>query len=158
MGIPAESVTKVRKACYGLVDAPLEWYRSICEFFSSIGLRRCWSDPCCWYLKEGDSLIGLISAHVDDFIFTGNEENPRWKSTLAAIQKEYKWGDWEEGHFTQCGIQIQQHADSSFSLSQEKYVEELKYINLRAFRRKDRKASTDDHEKSQLRTLLGGIS
>eukprot|EP00435_Cladocopium_sp_Y103_P048422 s1300_g14.t1 len=29
MGLPPESITKVRKACYGLVDAPLEWYRSV---------------------------------------------------------------------------------------------------------------------------------
>ncbi|CAE7362999.1 RE1, partial [Symbiodinium sp. CCMP2456] len=27
LGIPEGSVTKVQKACYGLVDAPLEWYR-----------------------------------------------------------------------------------------------------------------------------------
>ena len=34
MKIPKESITKVKKACYGLVDAPLEWYRSICLFFN----------------------------------------------------------------------------------------------------------------------------
>eukprot|EP00439_Symbiodinium_sp_Y106_P034056 s2629_g4.t1 len=27
LGIPAGSVTRVKRACYGLVDAPLEWYR-----------------------------------------------------------------------------------------------------------------------------------
>ena len=35
MNLPEESVTKVRKACYGLVDAPLEWYRSISAFFDT---------------------------------------------------------------------------------------------------------------------------
>ena len=30
MGLAPGSITKVRRACYGLVDAPLEWYRSIC--------------------------------------------------------------------------------------------------------------------------------
>ena len=158
MGLPAESVTKVKKACYGLVDAPLEWYRSVCSFFSTLGLKRCWSDACCWTLVVRGQLQGIISGHVDDFIFSGNDESPEWKAVIEAIQKEYKWSDWEEGKFQQCGIQIEQHADFSFSLSQEKYVDDLKYINLRAHRRRDRKSETDDVEKTQLRALLGGVS
>lgn len=51
-----------------------------------------------------------------------------------------------------------QDADFSISLSQEKYVDELKYINIRAHRRKEQHAETDECEKSQLRSLLGGIS
>ena len=40
MGLPPESMTRVKKACYGLVDAPLEWYRSICLFFERLGLKK----------------------------------------------------------------------------------------------------------------------
>ncbi|CAL1160364.1 unnamed protein product [Cladocopium goreaui] len=29
-------------SCYGLVDAPLEWYRSISDFFAKLGLQKCW--------------------------------------------------------------------------------------------------------------------
>ena len=158
MGLPAESVTKVKKACYGLVDAPLEWYRSVCSFFSSLGLKRCWSDACCWILVVKGQLEGIISGHVDDCIFSGNISSPEWKAVIESIQKEYKWSDWEEGKFQQCGIQIEQHADFSFSLSQEKYVDVLKYINLRAHRRRDRKSLTDEVEKTQLQALLGGVS
>ena len=158
MGLPPESITKVRKACYGLVDAPLEWYRSICECFERLGLKRCWSDPCCWiYLQDG-SLKGIISGHVDDFLFSGDEKCAGWTAILAAIKQEYKWGDWEHTRFVQCGVLLEQHEDFSFSLSQEKYVEDLKYINLRAHRKKDRSSPTDDWEKTQLRTLLGGVS
>ena len=158
MGLPPESITKVRKACYGLVDAPLEWYRSICGCFGRLGLKRCWSDPCCWiYLQDG-SLKGIISGHVDDFLFSGDEKCAGWTAILAAIKQEYKWGDWEHTRFVQCGVLLEQHEDFSFSLSQEKYVEDLKYINLRAHRKKDRNSPTDDWEKTQLRTLLGGVS
>ena len=45
-----------------------------------------------------------------------------------------------------------------FSLSQPKYAENLKCINLRAFRKKDRNAPTEESEKTQLRALLGGVS
>ena len=158
MGLPENSLTRVKKACYGLVDAPLERYRSVCSFFSTLGFRRCWSDPCCWTLHEGPKLVGVISAHVDDFLFSGLENNALWNSAIQAIQKEYKWSDWEENRFVQCGVTVEQLADGTFELSQEKYVEDIKYINLRAHRRKDRKAVTDEIEKSQLRALLGALS
>lgn len=101
---------------------------------------------------------GIISGHVDDFLFSGDETHEGWCTVLKSIQTEYKWGDWEEKRFTQCGVQVEQHEDFSFSLSQSKYVEDLKYINLRAFRKKDRNAPTEESEKTQLRALLGGVS
>ncbi len=158
MNIPCESITKVRKACYGLVDAPLEWYRSICEFFGRIGLHRCWSDPCCWLYIESGNTKGVISAHVDDFLFSGDEQHPGWCSILESIKKEYRWSDWEDGKFIQCGVMVEQLPDFSFQLSQEKYVQDLKYINLRAQRKKDKHSETDAWEKTQIRALLGGIS
>ncbi len=158
MGIPIDSITKVQKACYGLVDAPLEWYRSICTFFETLGLRRCWSDPCCWILKNGEQVSGIISGHVDDFLFSGSETDPLWQKVSEAIKSEYKWSDWEQSHFTQCGVMVEQHQDHSFSFFQAKYVDDLKYINLRSHRKKDRSAATDDWEKTQLRALLGGLS
>ena len=71
MGLPSDAAVRVKKACYGLVDAPLEWYRSICTFFSKIGLRRCWSDPCCWtYVKDGvlrglSAEVGMLLSEVN---------------------------------------------------------------------------------------------
>ena len=114
MGIPAESAVRVKKACYGLVDAPLEWYRSVCEFFSQLGFRRCWSDPCCWILVKDGVLKGLISAHVDYFPFSGSESDPVWVAAMAAIKEQFKWSDWQRDQFVQCGVLIEQHADFSF--------------------------------------------
>ena len=48
MNLPAGTVTRLKRACYGLVDAPLEWYRTVAEFLESIGLTRLWSDACAW--------------------------------------------------------------------------------------------------------------
>ena len=158
MGLAPETMTKVRKACYGLVDAPLEWYRSISEYFHTLGLRRCWSDPCCWTFVDKNELQGIISGHVDDFVFSGNEDNVAWKSVLESIQRQYKWSDWESEQFTQCGIKVERYADGTYALSQEAYIEELKYINIRAHRKQDKHSETDDWEKGQLRTLLGGVS
>lgn len=158
MSLPENSVVRVKKACYGLVDAPLEWYRSVSEFFLQLGFRKCWSDPCCWVLEKNQRLHGLVSGHVDDFLFSGSSQDPTWVAARAAIQKEFKWSDWESKKFTQCGVLIEENDDGSYFLSQESYVDDLKYINVRAHRRKEKGAPLDERERSQLRTLLGGLS
>ena len=157
LGIPPGSVTKVQKACYGLVDAPLEWYRSVDTFLREQGFTKLWSDPCCWVLREQGQLRGAISGHVDDFLFSGKEGDTLWESKLAAIKAKFKWGDWEEKKFTQCGVVVEQ-TNEGFELSQPTYLENLHEINICASRKKDRSQATSDKEKSQLRALLGGIS
>ena len=73
MGIPEGSITKVKRACYGLVDAPLEWYKTVASFLESLGLERLWSDACAWVWRPNHQLRGMIAGHVDDFLFSGRE-------------------------------------------------------------------------------------
>ena len=157
LGIPPDSITKVKKACYGLVDAPLEWYRSADTFLQSLGFTKLWSDPCCWVLRIQGELRGAISGHVDDFLFCGKQDDATWEAKLQAIRDHFKWGDWEEGRFTQCGVVVEQKPEG-FELSQPSYLENLQEISVNASRRKDPTQSTSDKEKTQLRALLGGIS
>lgn len=158
MGLPPNSLTRVKKACNGLVDAPLEWYRSVSTFFAQLGLKRTWSDPCCWTLQKQGKLHGISTGHVDDFMFSGHPEDKVWQAVEKAIKAEYRWTDWEQDKFVQCGVLIEREQDGSYSLSQEKYVEDLKYIPIRASRKRDKHSHTDEYEKTQLRALLGGIS
>ena len=157
LGINPGSITKVRKACYGLVDAPLEWYRSVDTYFRELGFERLWSDSCCWALREEGTLRGIISGHVDDFLFAGKQGDRLWESKLQAIQGRFKWGDWEADRFTQCGVVIEQKAQG-FELSQPNYLDGVHEININATRKKNRDSPTTEREKTQLRALLGGIS
>ncbi|CAE7515030.1 RE1 [Symbiodinium sp. CCMP2456] len=157
LNIPEGSVTKVQKACYGLVDAPLEWYRSVDQFLKELGFTRLWSDACCWVLREKGVLRGVVSGHVDDFLFGGRQGDELWESKLQAIKAKFKWGDWEAGKFTQCGVIVEQ-TPQGFELSQPSYLENLHEINVCASRKKLRGDPTTEREKSQLRALLGGIS
>ena len=95
MNLPENSVTKIKRACYGLVDAPLEWYRTVDSFLQSIGMERCSSDACMWCYRDEGELKGLISGHVDDFIFGGDDAHQGWCEKLRQIQEQFRWGDWE---------------------------------------------------------------
>ncbi|CAE6969386.1 RE2 [Symbiodinium sp. CCMP2592] len=157
LDLPEGSVTRVKKACYGLVDAPLEWYRSVDQFLKSLGFQRLWSDSCCWVLRENGELRGIVSGHVDDFLFGGKDGDPLWEAKVQAIKDRFKWGDWEQNKFTQCGVVVEQ-TSSGFELSQPHYLDSLHEIGVNASRKKDKSQPTTDKEKSQLRALLGGIS
>ena len=119
MSLPHGSITKLKKACYGLVDAPLEWFLTVLEFLQSLGFERCVCDPCCFkYVDKDKGLIGLISGHVDDFLFCGSASCPIWKNLCQQIQSKFKWGTWEYDNFTQCGVKVEKTANGGFELSQ----------------------------------------
>ena len=158
MKIPEGSVTKLKKACYGLVDAPLEWFLTVSDFLVSLGFERCVSDPCCFKYVENGVLIGLISGHVDDFLFCGLETCDKWKQLCEEIQKRFKWGLWEKDKFVQCGVEITRTSDGGFALSQTQYIDDLKEINISSERRREIKSPTTQLEKSKLRAALGALS
>ena len=160
MGIPQGSVTKLKRACYGLVDAPLEWYKTIAEYLQDIGLTRLWSDSCAWVWRPGGpgtEVRGMITGHVDDFLFGGNPEDQGWTRILELIKNRFKWGDWDQGSFVQCGVQIDTIPEG-FALSQPRYLDTVDEIPVSTQRRKSLQDTTTPQERSQLRGLLGALS
>ena len=157
MNLAPGTVTQLKKACYGLVDAPLEWYKSVDTYLKSQGFVRSWSDPCVWYWRVDGVLRGAICGHVDDFLFMGDASDTEWNQILESINKKFKWGDWERDVFTQCGVRIKATAEG-YELSQPGYAKEIKEIPLSATRRREDSASITEWERTQLRMLLGGLS
>ena len=158
MGIPAGSVTRLKKACYGLVDAPLEWFLTVSEFLVSIGFEKCVCDPCCFKFVENGILIGLVGGHVDDFLFCGLSGCKTWERLCQKIQERFKWGTWEKDNFIQCGVEISRLPCGGFSLGQTQYIDDLKEIQINAERRRQPKSATSDLEKTRLRAALGALA
>ena len=158
LNIPEGMATRLTKACYGLVEAPLEWYLTVSAFLSDLGFRRLYSDPCAWVFYEKGRLVGIISGHVDDFLFGGSNDDPKWLELKRKIQERFTWTGWEEDDFIQCGVRIRQMHDHSFKLSQSAYIDQLREIPLTAERRKHRGEATSDRKKSLLRSALGGLN
>ena len=95
---------------------------------------------------------------MDDFLFVGSPSDDVWMSAKKSIQGRLRWGEFEEGKFTQCGVQVEQHSDNSFSLLQEKYMTHTVPVPLSSERRKQRKEPTTDKEKKALRGVPGALS
>jgi hypothetical protein len=63
-------VLRLRKASYGLKQAPQAWYSRIDKYFTDRGFRRSKSKPTLYIKTQGlhDTLV--VSLYVGDLIFT----------------------------------------------------------------------------------------
>ena len=82
LGGDQHSLVQILKACYGLADAPAQWHASVSATMSEAGFIQLQSEPCAWKLLDKDEednpiLIGLVVAHVDDFLFGGQADHPK---------------------------------------------------------------------------------
>jgi hypothetical protein len=61
------------KYMYGNVDTALRCFRTLREHLAvHIGMRNPQSDPCVFYLKDGNGrTILIVASHVDDYIMAG---------------------------------------------------------------------------------------
>lgn len=66
-----DKVYKLRKALYGLTQAPKAWYDKIDNYLASLGFKRSFSEPTLYVKKEGDETLRIISLYVDDLLVTG---------------------------------------------------------------------------------------
>ena len=157
--LPPGSITRLTRAAYGLVEAPLEWYLTVNAFLEELGFLRQVSDPCVWGLfdKTGQP-IGWVCGHVDDFMFAGNPEDPRWKEICKCIQERFRWGEWENNNFVQCGVTIQRQTDGGFLLTQPEYVSQIDEVFLSKKRWHETDEAATPSEKQQMRSVLGALS
>ena len=123
----------------------------------SLGFQRCVCDPCFFEYVDGDGkLIGLISGHVDDFLFCGKPGCEKWDDLCNRIQQKFKWGTWEYDTLVQCGVKLQKNDTGGFDLlkiSQAQYVDDIKEIGIFSERRRTPKSPTTEAEKTKLRAV-----
>ena len=160
MKIPEGQAVQVRKAAYGLVNAPAEFYKAVDSALKAQGFVQMKTEPCGWLFKGKDPLtgkvttLGVVVSHVDDFIICGCEQSPEWNRALAAFYEQFRWSPcWEHSSFMHCGLTIKEAADGSKILDHSKFCETLEQVPV-AKNRDDAEAATPA-EVSQLRAILG---
>ena len=148
----------LKKAAYGLVQAPIKWYESVHAQMISMGFRRLLSEPCCWVLVVNGELHTICHIHEDDLLIAGQDGDPLHEESLKRLRERFKWGQWEEKDFIQCGIHVVQNEDFSFSLSQERFIDDLEEISLTRDRQRMEEEKVSESERQQMRAVLGSMS
>jgi hypothetical protein len=68
----SKMVYKLRKALYGLRQAPRAWYSKIEAYFSSEKFEKCPHEHTLFVKYGAEKEILIVSLYVDDLIYTGN--------------------------------------------------------------------------------------
>lgn len=68
------SLWKLKKCIYGLVDSSRCWYLRVKEELINLNVSVSKSDPAIFYWHHGQQLSGVMATHVDDFCWGGNED------------------------------------------------------------------------------------
>ena len=84
-----ETVLRLRKAVYGLVNAAKKWWDRLKISLVEHGFTSCALDPCAFVLRKSGKIHGVLGVHVDDVIGGGNEFFDR---IVTAVREAFDFG------------------------------------------------------------------
>lgn len=115
-------VYKLKKALYGLRQAPRAWYSKIEGYFLNEGFDKCTSEHTLFVKTGENGLMLIVSLYVDDLIFTGND-NSMFAQFKESMKKEFDMTDLGRMSYF-LGVEVVQSAAGIF-ISQGKYAKEI---------------------------------
>ena len=114
-------------------------------------------DAAFWFLRlDGLSeIVALMCVHVDDLLFTGNDQ--AWKVFLE-LGRELGFGSIEEDDFVWCGKRMQREPSTrTIRISMEAYHQNMEPIPVSQSRRQELHDECTPREVHQLRQACGGL-
>ena len=114
-------VLKLKKALYGLHQAPHAWNAKLDDTLLSLGFQRSPSEHAIYVRQRGDDQL-TIGVYVDDLVITGSntDDIKEFKKEMAAA---FKMSDLGLLHYY-LGIEVKQSAEG-ISLSQGAYARKI---------------------------------
>ncbi|KAJ9558174.1 hypothetical protein OSB04_012788 [Centaurea solstitialis] len=144
-----DKVYKLRKALYGLHQAPRAWYDTLSSYLLENKFERGVIDKTL-FIKRTKTDMLLVQIYVDDIIFGSTKDDMR-KEFEELMHKKFKMSSMGELTFF-LGLQVKQKADGIF-INQSKYVASM----LQKFGMNDAKpASTPMETHKHLTTDVEG--
>ena len=116
---------------YGGRDAPMRCWVTLSKRFRSHGFTQLRTDVCTFTKYNGHGqLQALIICHVDDILFTGNEESLR---ATEDVLRTFRAGETEKltekTPIVFTGLLVERLNNGAISLSQSQYASELKKMD-----------------------------
>ncbi|KAJ9545097.1 hypothetical protein OSB04_024804 [Centaurea solstitialis] len=111
----------IRKALYGLMQAPRAWYEWLSGFLHSHNVHICITDITLFYKKIHDEIL-LVQIYVDDIIF-GSTDVSICKEFECLMQNEFEMSIMGELTFF-LALQVKQSSEGIF-VNQAKYIQDL---------------------------------
>jgi hypothetical protein len=127
-------VYKLRKALYGLKEAPRAWYGRLRGLLFERGFEMGKVDQTLFLLRQGRDIL-FVQVYVDDIVF-GGSSNSLVARFAEDMSREFEMSMMGELQFF-LGLQIKQSKEGTF-VHQAKYTKDI----VRKFKMEDSKAMT----------------
>ena len=159
LGLKERELFRIRKAVYGLLNAPRRWFEKLAKELLRLGWMRSRLEPCVWRMFDQGKLIGLLGVHVDDVLICGH--GSLFESQVEKLRNTFPFGSWKDARketVVFCGAELRQEPDGTIHLNQEAYALGINEINLSRERKLEEDAPASDGEKRAMKGLLGAVS
>ena len=159
LGMNPKDVFRIRKAVYGLLNAPRKWLEKLARELKGLGWKQSSLDNCVWRLFENNRLVGILGVHVDDVVCGGHGK--LFDEVIQRLKSVFPFGSWKSAmkeKVTFCGCELHQEPSKEIILSQERFALGLNEINLTQERKQQPDEETTPAEKKAMRGLLGGLA
>ena len=149
-------IWKLKKCLYGLSDAARRFYDSVVEELIRCGCVKASFDHSFFYLKNTEGrLIGVIAAHIDDFLHAGTIEFE--EKVMKKLCSRFLAGKQKEQKFSYVGYQITQ-LSTGILLDQNAYVESIDIKNQSAERESQKEDNLTTGEMTDYRAMVGSLN
>ena len=138
-------VWKLKRCMYGLMDASREWYLRVRDEFLRLGGEVSSFDPALFYWRVGPDPRGILGAHADDFLHATEEVN--------RMKQVFKVGTEHSEAFQYLGLHLNQE-HNCILLDQIKYISNVDLIEIRSFRKTQKKSDVACEEHASLQCGL----
>ena len=112
---------------YGVSDASLTWYHRIKAFVLTNRGKVSEIDLPMFTRHEKNSLNGVITVYVDDFLFAGNEKFQN--TVIANLWQTFAIGKEESKQFKYLGLNLCYQEDT-ITKDQKEYITNLECVNI----------------------------
>ena len=150
-----DKIWRLNKCVYGLTDASLSWYKRVKSVLTECGGVMSKVDPSVFYWTDSTGEVcGILACHVDDFIWGGTDKFEN--EVISKIRSVFKVGKESTETFQFCGIDLFSDGESTY-MSQDKYAESLKTIQLNEVRLTEKDSDLTEEEMHSLRSKIGQL-
>ena len=147
---------RLKKAVFGLTEAPRYWWLRIREDLLATGWIELRFLAATFLLYDGDKVVGALVLHVDDGLTAG--EGPHYEAAIQALRGRAPLDQWRRQSFDFLGRHVTQLDDYTVEIDQKKYWSKVEPLYLAKHRKKQLEQRLSEEEFVAFRSLVGKLS
>ena len=148
LGLRPTEICRLLKGAYGLVNAPLLWFKELSKALEKLGFEAF------VLFDDNHKARRFIGVHVDDGLFAGDTV---FHQKINQLEQVFPFGSRKARNFVFTGLQIHQYDDFSITVDQTQYVKDINPISIHKDQRKLVDAPISEEERQALRGLVGSL-